>query len=74
VTTDELITPLQILITRHEKQWEKYRSAKRQNNSGKRVIKHNGLQQKSTKKEGGLPEKKKLLFIRTRNRLSGKEA
>jgi len=42
VTTDELIIPLQILITKHEK-WEKYRSAKKQNNSGKRVIKHNGI-------------------------------
>jgi hypothetical protein len=37
---------------------EKCRSAKKQNNSGKRVIKHNGIQQKSTKKEEGLPEKK----------------
>jgi hypothetical protein len=63
VTQDELIIPLQTLISKHEK-WEKYRSAKKQNNSGKRVIKHNGIQQKSTKKEEGLPEGKKLLFIR----------
>jgi hypothetical protein len=61
VTTDELIIPLQILITNHEK-WEKYRSIKKQNNFGKRVIKHNGIQQKSTKKEEGLPEEKKISY------------
>lgn len=54
MTTDELITPLQILIAKHEK-WKKYRSAKKQNSSGKKVIKHNGIQQKSTKKEEELP-------------------
>ena len=72
MTTDKLIIPLQILTTKDEK-WEKCRSAKKQNNSGKRVIKHNGIQQKSTKKEEGLLEKKKLLFIRKRKRFSGKE-
>ena len=59
MTTDELIIPRQILITKQEK-WEKYRSAKKQNISGKRVIKHNGIQQKSTKKREGLSEKKEV--------------
>jgi hypothetical protein len=72
VTKDELIIPLQILITNHEK-LEKYRSAKKQNNFGKRVIKHNGIQQKSTKKEEGLPEKKKVTIHQKRKRFSGKE-
>lgn len=60
MTTDKLIIPLQILTTKDEK-WEKCRSAKKQNNSGKRVIKHNGIQQKSTKKEEGLLEKKVII-------------
>jgi hypothetical protein len=68
VTTDELIIPLQILITKQEK-WEKYRCAKKQNNSGKRVIKHNGIQQRSTKKEEGLPEEKKVTLYQKKEEI-----